>query len=157
MKSFQSTLLLLPFLLFNTVTADFGVYHDYDSYQNQSIFGGAPGQKYISDPSLFSPIFNAPIWNDSLIDKSRPHISFAVELLKSIGPYIFSSEDLSLVYENRSYEFVNNVRIQKFKDETFLTFWEGRIGKGYASGACVMLNQHYEVVYNITSKGSTLR
>ena len=81
--------------------ADYGVISNYSAYQPDNQFGDAPGQKYLSNPRLFSPIFNAPTWNDSLIEKGRPHLFFALELLGSLGPYIFSSDDLSLVYEDR--------------------------------------------------------
>lgn len=134
-----------------TVSADLGVHNAPDLYQKGG-WGDAPYQRYFSDPEIWSPVFDVPIWNRSAIStEGTPHILMSLEYESRMGPYIFSSDDLSLVYSNRSFPFVNNVRVQKYRGENVLTFWEGMQGKGHAQGHCVALNRHYEVVFNVTS------
>ncbi|KAF2166707.1 hypothetical protein M409DRAFT_54501 [Zasmidium cellare ATCC 36951] len=148
---FSLALFLLQII---TVCADAGIMNAADDYQKGS-YGDAPAQRYLSDPDIWSPIFNAPIWNRSAVSIAKtPHLLMSLEYESRMGPYLFSSDDLSLIYANRNFAFVNNVRVQRYRGETVLTFWEGMQGKGHAQGVCVALNKHYEIVFNVTSSVS---
>ncbi|GAB7361067.1 hypothetical protein MBLNU230_g1107t1 [Neophaeotheca triangularis] len=142
--------------LASRVVCDQGVIYNYTAYQGGE-YGDSPFQTYKSDP-VRSPLFDVTVWNDSLIDQTS-HIIFEPNYMEDgeqrVGPYLFSSKDLSLVYGNPAFQNSNNARVQKYRGEDYLTYWAGHQGKGHATGNCFFMNNRYEVVYNISTVGLT--
>ncbi|KAF2723057.1 hypothetical protein K431DRAFT_337636 [Polychaeton citri CBS 116435] len=140
--------------LVSTALADIGFIHNYTAYQAGD-YGENPTQNYKSS-HIPSPLFGVTRWEESLIDQT-PYIFTTMEFwfkdANRVGPYIFNGKDLSMIYGNPGFEASNNARIQSYKNTSLFTFWAGQQGQGHASGSCIMMNNRYDVVYNISTVG----
>lgn len=124
---------------------------DYDGF-NAGKYGNNPSQSYVSS-DLISPMFQVNTWEDELIDKSgfmfiSPKVNAGGRIR---GPMIFSKKDLSLVYANQTWETAWNTRVQQYKGKPYLTFWVGTEPQGHGLGSCLMVDQNYNLAYNITT------
>lgn len=150
LHSWWSTLLSFA-LLCNICQAD--VPFETDSAKYNSGFVN-PNQTYVTEPDIISPIFLVNTMNASIMDSS-PYLFLALGYGQVFSPYIFDASDLSLVYADPSYEFVNDVRAQTLRGENAFTFWQGKPLEqgGHASGYCVVQSHDYEVQHNVTAQG----
>jgi hypothetical protein len=147
---------LISLLLFTADTlADADFLSDFAALQRGQ-YGDNPVQRFKSS-NISAPRFTVTKRNPAGIDKT-PYIFTDLDFIDEDGehwqgPYVFDSNDLSLVYANPGYSHSNNARMQRYKDNELLTFWAGDQGTGHAEGNCVMMNHQYRVLYNISTIG----
>jgi hypothetical protein len=128
--------------------ADHPVVNDYAAYQSGE-YGASPRQTYFSS-NITSPIFNYNTWRKDLMRSDASNHIFMTLDYTGAGPYIFRDDDLSLVYADPSYDYAMNARVQEFEGKRYLTFWHGAKNRGDSQGFCVFLDEHYDVVFNVT-------
>lgn len=157
MLSILSTVVVLaPLAQFaladNDTTSDILAY-DYDAYNNAE-FGKIPVHSYVTNNDR-TPLLQVNDWDKNRTD-SASHIFLRHSDDGDESPLILSAEDLSVVYVNRSYDNVLDVRIQQNDGEDYLTFWAGDIDVGWGRGRCLAFDNTYSLAYNVSTVDLTV-
>ncbi|KAI0025566.1 ASST-domain-containing protein [Xylariomycetidae sp. FL0641] len=136
---------------------------DYTGYNNAE-YGVFPRLKFKS-VDIDSPQLEVNRWNKEAMSKTGSHIFLRHDgHHENGGPQdsaamILSADDLSLVYLNRSFEAVFDVRAQQNFGKNYLTFYGGPmtsvgLGDGYAHAYDEEYNEIYRIApQNLTVKG----
>ena len=99
--------------------------------------------------------FTSPEFVVSHIDKygvdDSPYIFFTDTYRTTSRPVIFSSKDLSLVYAGEVWNATENARVQEYRGESLLTYWQGGNAHGNDQGSCRFMNSKYEAVFETQS------
>ncbi len=132
--------------LFGQARADAFSY-DYSTYQGGR-YGTRPSQTFQSSP-VVAPLIQVNSWDKGAADPA-PYL-FVTTSIKGAGPMIYSAEDLSLVYADMSYVSAWNARVQAYRGENFLTFWEGDTIGGRGEGYCLMFDETYTLRHNLSA------
>jgi len=147
----------MSLVLFMTATipqvdADMPLLYDYEGY-NAAKYDQAPSQTFRSS-SIVAPRLQVNTWNRELVDKS-PYIFLGLwsPLGGNAGPYLYSTDDLSLVYAEQRWPSAHNTQIQRYKDEDFLVFYQGEQRDGHSSGTCIFYDSKYEVRHSVEAVG----
>lgn len=154
MQSFKTAAFaILP--LIGSVLADRPVFTT-SSYQELA-YGLYPNQSYESS-NLSTPIFQVnTAAGDNADSASHVFISPRGTAVHQSAPMIFNSDDLALVWADSSWGQTFGVRVQDYKNESYITFWTGSIKPaGYGSGSNIMMNSSYTVAYNVTTSNLTV-
>ena len=147
-KCLLATLALAPTL----GVADISPMHDATLY-NSGALGPIPNQTYVSS-DLVSPIFQVNRWVEDAVDVSRSFIFLtSYEPGQAYSVLMFNSSDLSLVYSDSTPRNRTNARVQTYRGQNFLTFWEGYFSAaaGHGQGHCLFFDNNYRLVYNIST------
>lgn len=116
-----------------------------------------PHQDFRSS-DIVGPVFNVEKWDRSLTDNSS-HIFVGTRYGKYDdflgGPMILDASDLSLVYAGQQYKGGFAATPQTVNGTQYLVFWDGLPGGGYALGDVLVLDEQYNLKYNVTSVGAS--
>lgn len=104
------------------------IHYNYTSY-NAAQWGLFPNNNYRSIDAR-TPQLQVNIWNKTAVSQSGSHIFLRHDGHSSgvasppgdSGPLILSTDDLSAVYLNRSFDACFNVRVQEDRGSQYLTF-----------------------------------
>lgn len=132
--------------------ADKPPYHDISAYTklvNNS--GGFPRQEFRSSP-IVAPIFQVNRFVEEAVDDAS-HIFLGAVYGNVAGPMIFDSRDLSLVYADQTYFNAYASSVQVVNGTKYLVFWEGERSRMHGNGHCLVFDESYNLVYNVTAKG----
>ncbi len=133
-------------VLYSAIRNDTGTYND-------GAYGTKPNQTYYSSP-LRSPLFLVNAWNEAAMSNAT-HILISPTVAKQHrSPMVFSAKDLSLVYAD-PVRGGSNPQLQSFNGTQYFTFWTGADMRGWGTGGGVLMDDSFEIVYNITTKGLT--
>lgn len=150
--SLLATLALAPAL----GVADIAPMRDATLY-NSGALGVIPNQTYVSS-DLVSPIFQVNRWVEGEVDTDREFIFVtAFEPGNGYATMMFNSSDLSLVYSNNTPHNRTNARIQTYKGQNYLVYWQGYFSEaaGHGQGNCLFFDNNYRLVYNISTIATT--
>lgn len=114
--------------------------------------GGFPHQTFRSS-DIVAPIFEVNTWDRNLTDDSTHIFIGSVYGEMKGGPMILDASDLSLVYADQEYENAYFSEPQTIKGKNYLTFWEGYHSRGHANGFCLVMDEEYNVRYNVSAVG----
>ncbi|KAJ9627262.1 hypothetical protein H2203_003724 [Taxawa tesnikishii (nom. ined.)] len=158
MRSFILAALGLPVL--RLVAADQSTYQSSSEYQQRD-YGLYPNQTFTS-VNITAPIFNVNTnQTEDAHLASQVFLSVrgtAVQTAGYVSPMVFNSNDLSLVWANSTYGQCFGTRIQQYNGSDYLTFWSGKPqGQGYGEGTYIMLDNSYNVAYNLTAKNVSVQ
>ncbi|KAH7040783.1 ASST-domain-containing protein [Microdochium trichocladiopsis] len=130
------------------VHADAPILYDYPGY-NAAQYGQAPSQTFKSS-DIIAPRLQVNTWERELVDTS-PYIFLGLwsPLGGNAGPYIYSAQDLSLVYAEQRWPSAHNTQIQKYKGEDFVVFYQGEQRDGHSSGTCLFYDSAYQVRHTV--------
>ncbi|KAI6783968.1 uncharacterized protein J7T54_001844 [Emericellopsis cladophorae] len=114
---------------------------------------GFPQQTFRSS-SIIAPVFQVNAWDQSLTEDSPPYIFIgSVYGHEGAGPMILDGKDLSLVYADQQYRNAYHSQAQTINGTQYLTFWEGSHSRGHANGYCHVVDEQYNLKYNVTAVG----
>ena len=158
MSSFQGLAVMLPALLLlispiAQVGADVvlpSAAKFEDEIYNAGEFGSKPNQTYYSSP-LVSPLFLINTWNEAAMTNATHILVSPTVAHQSRSPMVFSAKDLSLVYAD-PVRGGSNPQLQEFNGKEYVTFWTGSDMKGWGTGGGVIINESFEIIYNLTTK-----
>ncbi|CAJ2504482.1 Uu.00g118760.m01.CDS01 [Anthostomella pinea] len=151
----------LPTLLGRTAWCDEMV-TDYTAY-NGAEYGIFPRLKFKSIDTD-APMLQASTWNKEAMSKTGSHI-----FLRHDGHHepekpldsallILSAEDLSVVYINRSFEAIFDVRVQQDFNKSYLTFYGGPMTEvGLGNGYAPAYDENYKEVYRIAPQNLSVK
>ncbi|KAI0484024.1 Arylsulfotransferase-domain-containing protein [Xylariaceae sp. FL0804] len=124
---------------------------DYDAY-NAATWGTFPRLNFKSI-QLDAPRLLVSMWNKEAMSKTGSHIFLRHDghhdgAKEDSSPLILSADDLSVVYMNRTFDAVFDVRVQQDFDKSYLTFYGGPmtevgLGNGYAHAYDDQYNEVY--------------
>ncbi|KAI1266581.1 Arylsulfotransferase-domain-containing protein [Xylariaceae sp. FL1019] len=125
---------------------------DYEGY-NAAEYGVFPRLKFKS-VDLDAPMLQVTTWNKERISKSGSHIFIRHDgnhnAAEDAAPLILSAEDLSVVYINRTFDAVFDVRVQQNGNQSYLTFYGGPMTEvGLGNGYAHAYDSQYNEVYTI--------
>lgn len=158
------TAIMPSFCLFTALTALLGAsaaVADIQPYGDINAFSkavekaeprGFPSQTFRS-ADVKAPIFQVNSWDKEGVD-DMPYI-FIGTVYGSMhaGPMILDARDLSLVYADQQYDNTYFSDVQTIDGVPYLTFWEGIHTRGHANGHCLVFDQNYNLVYNVSAQG----
>lgn len=121
---------------------------DYTEYNNAK-YGKTPTQTFVSNPDVIAPLIQVNIWDEEKISQTGGSHIFIRHDHKESTPLILDARDLSLVYLDRKYDRISDVRVQKNFNQSFLTFYAGSIVDGHGDGDGIVLDDQYNEVYKI--------
>jgi hypothetical protein len=134
---------------------------DVDIYKNKTAFtaftnssNGIPSQTFRSS-EIIAPVLQVNSWDKKHAD-DESYIFLGTVYNGKAGPMILDGKDLSLVYADQRYENAYFSSAQEIRGKRYLTFWEGKHGEGYGYGNCLVFDEKYELVYNVTAKGQNV-
>ena len=67
---------------------------------------------------------------------------------------ILDARDLSLVYADQRYDNAYTSTVTDHGGSRFLIFWEGLHSRGHTNGHCLVYDQSYRLMYNVTALGA---
>ncbi|KAJ1337523.1 arylsulfate sulfotransferase [Microdochium nivale] len=113
-------------------------------------WGPLPSQAFLSSD------IRAPIFMVHKFEKNRTAPGSHIFLSAPVGgqlqsPVILSARDLSVVYIDPSWNGGGALNYQQHRGQNFLTFWTGKGHIGWGAGGCIMLDDHYHILKNMTS------
>ncbi|KAH9884087.1 Arylsulfotransferase-domain-containing protein [Xylariomycetidae sp. FL2044] len=128
---------------------------DYSAYNNAD-YGVFPKSEYKS-VDIFAPMLQVSAWNKDAMSKTGSHIFLRhdgkTNAKLDSSPLIIDSNDLSVVYLNRSFEAVFDVRVQQNFNESYLTFYGGQMTPdGHGDGYGHAYDSSYREVYTIRAQ-----
>ncbi|CAM1509016.1 Fc.00g027550.m01.CDS01 [Cosmosporella sp. VM-42] len=137
----------------NSVLADVKIFNNLNDYAElTNASHGFPKQTFRSSP-IIAPVFRVNTFARGAVDEAS-HIFLGTNYSPGkSGPMIFDSRDLSLVYADQQYRNVYSSSVQTINGTRYLTFWEGGRSKGHADGHCLVFDEEYKLVYNVTAQG----
>lgn len=154
-----SSLLLSVSVLFTTlgwpILAD-EFSPDYEIYNNAEL-GKRPNQNFVSNKTIIAPLLQVNIWDEEKISPTGGSHIFIRHDSQESAVLILDARDLSVVYVDRRYDRVSDVRIQKDGHKNYLTFYEGPIVDGHGDGNSVMYDDHYNKAYEITAQNLSVK
>ncbi|ORY67735.1 ASST-domain-containing protein [Pseudomassariella vexata] len=121
----------------------------YDAY-NSASYGARPDNIFHST-DIVAPLLQINTWNHDAVSTAGSHIFLRHDGEKS-SPLILNAGDLSVVYVNRSYEAVFDLRVQQSRGQNYLTFYAGPIVDGHGNGYGLVLNEAYELVHMVSAQ-----
>lgn len=147
-------------LLFLLLTATLGraddLLSDYEGYNNAK-YGVFPKNEHKSTNSV-SPVLNVNEWHKERMSKSGSHIFLRHDVNGYSGPeldtspLILSADDLSVVYLDRRFQSVFDVRVQQDRGQDYLTFFGGPISEiGIGNGYSYMFDTSYRQAYKVSA------
>ncbi|KAG9256314.1 ASST-domain-containing protein, partial [Emericellopsis atlantica] len=111
---------------------------------------GLRPQQTFHSSDIKSPLFQVNTFKPHAVD-GNPYIFMTPSVKdQSSGVQIFSRKDLSLVYAQYGWKSTNNFRPQEFNGKQYLSFWQGEPATGHGLGQGILLDEHYDVAYNIS-------
>ncbi|KAJ3577319.1 hypothetical protein NPX13_g3248 [Xylaria arbuscula] len=133
---------------------------DYEGY-NRAEYGVLPRLNFKSIDTD-APMLQVTTWNRELTSKGGSHIFIRHDgnhgTSQDAAPLILSAEDLSLVYINRTFDAVFDVRAQKNGNESYLTFYGGPMTEvGLGNGYAHAYDEHYNEVYRIAPQNLSVK
>ena len=132
--------------------ADVPPYRDIDAYTKLvDSSEGFPRQTFRSSP-IVAPIFQVNQFIKDGIDDSS-HIFLGGVYGRVAGPMIFDAKDLSLVYSDQEYWNAYTADVHTIKGKRYMVFWEGERSRMHGNGNCLVFDESYNLVYNVTAKG----
>jgi hypothetical protein len=145
-----SSLIILSFIssFILQVAADLPLVRNSDGYQAGK-YGETPRQKYYTS-DIDAPLFQVNTFQPSRLDSSG-HLLLSLKREDHAGPYIFSAEDLSLVYADPTMGATHNTMVQEYGGKKYLTYW-GSTGSRY-EGDCYMMDYRYRVSHKLSASG----
>lgn len=156
MSSFQGLAALLPaLLLISPLVARVGAelsaaeFEEIEAY-NSGQLGNMPNLTYYSSP-LISPSILVNTWNETAMTDAT-HILISPSVAgQPRSPMVFSAKDLSLVYAD-PVRGGSNPQLQTFGGKEYFTFWTGTDMKGWGTGGGIILDESFDVLYNLTTQ-----
>ena len=122
---------------------------DAASYNVEDTFGKRPRQEFHST-NLKTPLFQVNTFTPRGTEGS-PYFFMSPGVNEQKGNVqIFSRKDLSLVYGAHGYRATNNFRVQEYNGKQYLTFWEGIPAPGHGLGTGILLDENYNIAYNVS-------
>ncbi|RYP49922.1 hypothetical protein DL768_004458 [Monosporascus sp. mg162] len=123
-----------------------------DEAYNAGAYGDKPDQTYHSS-DLISPRFLINTWRPEVMS-NESHILISPSVAnQQRSPMIFSAKDLSLVYADPNWGGGSNPKLQTFNGTEHLTIWTGKDMKGWGTGGGLILDESYNMLYNVTTNG----
>lgn len=113
---------------------------------------GFPHQVFRSS-DIIAPVFQINTWDRNLTDESSHIFIGSVYGHMKGGPMILDARDLSLVYADQQYENAYYSEPQVIGGQNYLTFWEGYHSRGHANGFCLVVDEEYNIKYNVSAVG----
>lgn len=114
--------------------------------------GGFPQQTFRSS-DIVAPVFQINTWDRNLTDDSSHIFIGSVYGNMKGGPMILDANDLSLVYADQEYENAYFSEPQVIGGKNYLTFWEGYHTRGHANGFCLVMDEQYNIRFNVSAVG----
>lgn len=133
---------------------------DYEGY-NGAKYGVLPRLNFKSIDTD-APMLQVTTWNRELTSRGGSHFFIRHDgnhdISQNATPLILSAEDLSVVYVNRAFDAVFDVRAQRDGNHNCLTFYGGpitevRLGNGYAH----TYDKNYNEVYCIAPQNLSIK
>lgn len=121
---------------------------DYTKY-NDAKYGKQPTQTFVSNPNIVAPLIQVNIWNAEKISPTGGSHIFLRHDYEQSSPLILDATDLSVVYMNRSFDRTSDIRVQKFGNESFVTFYSGSIVDGHGVGDGIVLDSQYHEAFKV--------
>ncbi|KAF1986580.1 hypothetical protein K402DRAFT_377156 [Aulographum hederae CBS 113979] len=154
-----SLLCLLP-----TAIADLGPFY-MDPWYQRDRYGEYPHQFYNTDGGLMAPrpnIITPPkagaVSPERYIFLNPRGTLVRDPVDKGLSPIILDARDLSLVWMGPWWGAAYPFMMQEFKGKKYLTFWAGdQMDNGYGRGNYYMLDETYNIAYNLTNVGLSVR
>ncbi|KAF7559154.1 hypothetical protein G7046_g5008 [Stylonectria norvegica] len=131
---------------------------DYPTFSNINDFNtianashGFPNHTFHSS-DIVAPIFQVNTFDKDAVDDAG-YIFIGTRYGPTIaGPMILDATDLSLVYADQRYNNNYASDVQEINGTRYLTFWEGAHSRGHANGYCLVYDESYKLVYNVTAQ-----
>ncbi|KAI0973627.1 Arylsulfotransferase-domain-containing protein [Xylaria arbuscula] len=133
---------------------------DYEGY-NKAEYGILPRLNFKSIDTD-APMLQVTTWNRELVSKRGSHIFIRHDgnhgTSQDAAPLILSAEDLSVVYINRKFDAVFDVRAQRNGNQSYLTFYGGPMTEvGLGNGYAHAYDEHYNEVYRIAPQNLSVK
>lgn len=122
-------------------------------FYDLGVYGSYRTRNYVSY-DLSSPRVSHLQW-DNQCDDGFVLITPHGADVDNAGPMILDARG-ELVWMSEDFGPVWNLKAQKYKNETYLTFWAGEKQGSYGAGDYYMLDATYQVVYQIDAMGEDL-
>jgi hypothetical protein len=133
--------------------ADLGIFSNPQAFQDfAEAADGFPSQTFRSS-KLIAPVFQVNSWSDGEVDDSPYIFMGSVYGHMNGGPMIIDARDLSLVYADQEYENAYTSDVQTINGTRYMTYWEGYHSRGHANGFCLVRDENYNLVYNVSAQG----
>ncbi|KAK5162811.1 uncharacterized protein LTR77_011183 [Saxophila tyrrhenica] len=127
-------------------------------FYDHSVYGLYP-QQYYHSFHIASPAARRPRWNHVCAEESRNGLvllDLHGSQVKDSGPVVLDLAG-NLIWTNASFGGENphamNAKVQEYKEEQYLTFWAG---DDYDHGHCYMLDNEFNLAYNVSAVGDRL-
>lgn len=119
-------------------------------FYDLAVYGAYPEQEYVSfDIPSSQP--NLVKW-DEQCDSGNVFVTLNGPSIAHPGPSIYDARG-GLVWTTEDYGTVLNMRLQKYKDEKYLTFWAGKKAGTMGQGSYYMLDSSYNVSKKLDAVG----
>lgn len=113
---------------------------------------GFPQQKFRSS-DIVAPLLQVNSWDRAKTDDAPYIFLGSVYGHMRGGPMILDASDLSLVYADQQYENAYTSSVQTINGTQYMMFWQGYHTRGHANGWCLVYDENYNMVYNVTAQG----
>ncbi|CAM1505125.1 Fc.00g107620.m01.CDS01 [Cosmosporella sp. VM-42] len=127
----------------------------FTSYENFTAFAdvshGFPSQTFRSS-DIIAPVFQVNTFEEHAVDDAGYLFSGTI-YDKKAGPMILDAKDFSLIYADQQYLNTYTSDVQMINGTRYLAFWEGTHTRGHANGRCLVYDENYNLVYNVTALG----
>ncbi|KAH7041241.1 ASST-domain-containing protein [Microdochium trichocladiopsis] len=119
--------------------------------------GPLPNQTFLSS-DVRAPIFMIHTFDrDRVSSSAGSHIFLSAAVGRQRqSPMILSARDLSVVYIDPTWNGGGTANYQRHRgQDSYLTFWTGKGHVGWGAGGCILLDERYHIVRNITTTRTT--
>lgn len=121
-------------------------------FYDLAIYGVYPERNYVSF-DIPSPQPNLVQWNERC-DSGQVLVTLNGPSIRHPGPSIYDAHG-DLLWTTEKYGTVLNMRMQRYKEQNFLTFWAGEKAGTMGQGRYYMLNSSYDVFKEFDAVGET--
>ncbi|KAF2156462.1 hypothetical protein K461DRAFT_319016 [Myriangium duriaei CBS 260.36] len=138
--------------LSSLITADFPPFHN-DQATKEGVWGNYTRQAYISNDDVVGPVANIIVPPQQGVSPSR-YVTWAPggPRLPHARPMLLDANTFSTVYAGPDFgDESMSPTIQSCNGTNYLTWWSGHGKEGYKWGRYYMMNNRYEIVYNLTA------
>ncbi|PNS14795.1 hypothetical protein CAC42_2024 [Sphaceloma murrayae] len=150
----QSWILALSFTLCSHVSADFLPFRNSAEYMIGT-YGNYTRQHFLSQPDVIAPVANILVQPSDEVSPSK-YIMWAPASVHTppTHPMMLDANSLSPVwYGPRINPETLHASIQSCNGTDYVAFWSGFGAGGWKQGSYFLLDETYEVAYNVTGQG----
>ena len=118
------------------------------------VYGAYRSKSYVSF-NLTSPRFTTPRWNDQCDDGSYILLTPKGDSVPHAGPTIVDTRG-NLMWMSNRFNDTMNLKVQKFRDQNYLTMWAGSKVGGQGKGVYHLLDSSYDIAHSIHAVGENV-